>query len=184
MPFNPSGLPTVPTCESDVARWAEQMQSWVISKLSAAHSEIDDLAISPFDICAELGVLSAPSCLVPATGINNTEFTYAEEGDTVVAGSGVLPWPGTSAGPIADTRQGSKECPDIDKDSWSQFTVQISPALPHANYHVLFVNAVAVQCDVHVHSRTTSSFVFSVIGRKTESQTAKLRWLLLLMPEA
>jgi hypothetical protein len=93
MSFNPSGLPTLPNCESDINRWAADLQTWLVAKLTAAHNEIDGITVDPFDICTVVGDLSAPSCLVPAAGINTPDFTYATETGTVTPG--VLPWPGS-----------------------------------------------------------------------------------------
>jgi len=133
MPFDPSGLPTLPTCESDIARWAGDLQTWLVSKLSVAHGEIDNVVVDPFDICAELGNLSAPTCLVPATGIDTSAFVYAGDGDPVVPGT--LPWPGDALGDLMSgtvtmtyVRQGvvAERVTGV----WQDFVVNFTTPLP------------------------------------------------------
>lgn len=187
MPFLSTGLPTLPTCESDIARWAAQIETYIVAKFSEAHAEIDKIVIAPYDLCAELGSLSAPTCLVPAEGVDNTGFSYAEEGDTLVAGSGVLPWPGSViTGVIEDIRTGDRQFDGL-TTAWQDFTITLSPAVARDTYHVSWTlipksDGGISACDVAVKSRTASSFVLSVLGR-VASSSAKIRWMLLLPAE-
>jgi hypothetical protein len=188
MPFDPSGLPTLPTCESDISRWSADLQTWLVQKLSVAHGEIDAVSVDPFDICAELGNLSAPTCLVPATGVDQTGFTYASEGDLLAAGSGVLPWPGSVLGaisPIQAIRRGNWS--GTAAANWTATTIAFSPAVDSTSYVIVVEQKLTNKFTWAVQSKTTSSFVLQVCSLEVDAigpvaSSMNLDWALLYMP--
>lgn len=185
MSFDPSGLPTLPNCESDINRWASDLQTWLVSKLTVAHNEIDAVVVDPFDICTELGNLAGPTCLVPATGIDQSGFTFAEETETVVPGSGILPWPGSVLGSlsvITDYRTGEWE--GTADYNWNAHTVTFSPALAHNNYVVLEERD-HKKFFLYIGGKSTTSFNIQVATPNIgEEYTVKFRYYLLLLPES
>jgi hypothetical protein len=166
MPFDPSGLPTLPACESDIARWASEFQAWAVSKLGTAHSEIDQIEVDPFDICTEVGNLSSPSCLVPADGIDTSAFSFAPDDDTPIT-PGVLPWPGSVldlTGTRIEVRQGTVTVPV--ETYGTDYTVTFPSNLPDmADYY--FINIEMQTCQRQffwsIWNRSISGFTIRTV---------------------
>lgn len=175
MAFNPSGLPTLPTCESDIARWAADLQTWLVTKLTTAHNEIDGVVIAPFDLCAELGNLSAPSCLVPASGIDTSGFVFAEEDDAVTPG--VLPWPGSVLGGIArfwDVYIG--EASFSAATNWTNYDVRFPIPYPTANYMVVIEPYTTSKSFWSITAKQGTGFTLSVASGEPSTASVAFRW--------
>lgn len=176
MAFNPSGLPTPPTCESDLARWANDLQSWLVTKLTTAHNEIDNVVVAPFDICAELGNLAAPTCLIPASGIDTTTLTFAADEDAEVT-PGVLPWPGTVLGDLArfwDVYIG--EASFNAATNWSTYNVNFPVPYPTAHYFVVLEPYSTNKCFYAITSKANTGFVLSAASAESGPANLAFRW--------
>lgn len=177
MPFDPSGQPTLPTCESDLARWAEQFAQWIITKLTATHSEIDDIVIDPVDVCTLVQDLGGTDCLVPPGGIDLSGLSYANIGDTLPLPPGVLPYPNTIG-----VRSGTVDITGITHSQTKTVTVTISPEFPDGDYSVVLSQATRDHYGFFVNPATKQGgqFTLSIYpfdGCRDGECTATLYWI-------
>jgi hypothetical protein len=176
MPFNPSGLPTPPTCESDLARWANDLQTWLVTKLTTTHNEIDNVVVEPFNICEEIGNLSAPSCLVPATGIDTASLVFAADEDAELT-PGVLPWPGSVLGNLGKSWiVYVGEAGFNASTNWTNYNVNFPIPFATADYIIVLESRNTNKYFAAVTTKTRTNFVISAASGEPENANLVLRW--------
>lgn len=174
--FDPSGLPTLPKCESDIARWAADLQNYLVNKFTVAHNEIDGIIISPVDICTLVGDLNGPSCLIPATGVDTSSFVFAPNAGAPTP-PGTLPWPGSVLAELGNRWVCYwHDLTMVAANNWTEYRVNFPVPYQTAFYFVCIENRTTNKCFLSVKDKTTTGFTIMAASAEAGPADLYLVW--------